>query len=44
MSSSYLCQFSFKIDVNMPKDMKILLLYFFTDYYEKYFPENNVIC
>lgn len=41
MSDPYLVQFTFTIKENMPKDMKKLLLYLFTDYYEKYYPEKN---
>lgn len=41
MSDPYLTQISFKIDNSMPKDMKMLLLYLFTDYYITYYPNKE---
>lgn len=41
MSDPFLVQFTFRINREMPKDMKTLILYLFTDYYEKYYPNKK---
>lgn len=41
MSDPFLVQFTFVINREMPKDMKTLILYLFTDYYEKYYPNKT---
>ena len=42
MSDPSLVQISFKIKPEMPKEMKQLILYYFTDYYHKYYPDKEL--
>lgn len=41
MSDPSFINITFKIKPNMPEDMKSLILYCFTNYYTKYFPEQK---
>ena len=42
MSDPSLVQITFKIKPDMPKEMKQLILYYFTDYYRKYYPNKEL--
>jgi len=42
MSDPSLVQITFKIKPEMPKDMKKLILAYFTDYYIKYYPDKTI--
>ena len=41
MSDPSFINITFQIKPNMPEDMKTLILYCFTDYFEKYFPDKK---